>query len=47
MDEEFQSRGRMCGKGIGGWMWCKYCVHMCVNGKITPADTTSGMGEGG
>jgi hypothetical protein len=21
------------GKGMGGWIWCKYCVYLYVNGK--------------
>jgi hypothetical protein len=28
-------------------MWCKYCVHMYVNGKMVPAETFPGMGLGG
>jgi hypothetical protein len=28
------SRGRMWIEGVGGQIWCKYCVHMYVNGKI-------------
>jgi hypothetical protein len=28
-----QWRGRKWGKCIGGLMWCKYCVHMYINGK--------------
>jgi hypothetical protein len=25
---------------------CKYCVHMYLNGKIIPVETTPGMGGG-
>jgi hypothetical protein len=38
--------GRRLGKGVRGRIWCKYCVHMYVNGKITPIETIPGMGEG-
>jgi hypothetical protein len=27
-------------------MRCKYCVHMYVNGKMTPVETIPGMGVG-
>jgi hypothetical protein len=33
------------GKSIGGWMWCKYCAHMYVNGKLRPVETIPGIGE--
>jgi hypothetical protein len=29
------------------WAWCKYCVHMYVNGKIVSVETIPGMGGGG
>jgi hypothetical protein len=35
----------MWGEGAGGQIWCKYYVHMHVNGKRRPAETISGMGE--
>jgi hypothetical protein len=35
------------GKGVGGLMWCKYCVHMYVNGKMRPVETIPGLGEEG
>jgi hypothetical protein len=25
-------------------MWCKYCVHRYVNGKMIPVETVPGMG---
>jgi hypothetical protein len=28
-------------------IWCKYCVHMYVNGRMIPIETISGMGGGG
>jgi hypothetical protein len=28
-------------KGFGGGIWCKCCVHMCVNGKMRPVSTSS------
>jgi hypothetical protein len=28
------------------FLWCKYCVHMCENGKMRPVETIPGMGEG-
>jgi hypothetical protein len=34
----------MQGKGIGRLIWCKYCVHMYVSGKMIPAETIPGMG---
>jgi hypothetical protein len=27
-------------------MWCKYCVHRYVNGKMRPVETILGVGEG-
>jgi hypothetical protein len=27
-----------------GWAQWKYCVHMCINIKIIPAETIPGMG---
>jgi hypothetical protein len=38
--------GRRWGKGVEGRMWCKYCVHMYVNGKMISAETLAGMGRG-
>jgi hypothetical protein len=38
--------GRWLEKGIGGRIWCKYCVHMYVNIKIIPAETVPGIGRG-
>jgi hypothetical protein len=38
--------GRMWGKGIGGRIWSKYCVHMYVNGKMRSAETIPELGEG-
>jgi hypothetical protein len=32
-------------KGEGGRRWCKYCVHMYVNGKMIPFETIPEMGE--
>jgi hypothetical protein len=37
----------MWGKGMGEWIWCKYCEHMYVNGKMIPVETTPGMMGGG
>jgi hypothetical protein len=37
-------RGIMWGKGIGGWIWYKYCIHMYVNRKLRPVETIPGMG---
>jgi hypothetical protein len=37
-------RGRMQGKGIGVWIWCKYCVHMYINRKMRPVETIPGEG---
>jgi hypothetical protein len=37
---------RCRGKWIGGWIWYKKCVHMYVNAKMIPVETTSGMGKG-
>jgi hypothetical protein len=39
--------GRMWGKGVGGWIWCKYYVHMYVNGKMRTVESILGTGEGG
>jgi hypothetical protein len=27
-------------------LWCKYCVHMYVNGKMRPVEMIPGMGRG-
>jgi hypothetical protein len=35
---------RWWGKGIEGWIWCKYCVHMCINAKMIPAESIPGVG---
>jgi hypothetical protein len=32
-------------KGVGGWICCKYCVHMYVNGKMKPVETIPGTGD--
>jgi hypothetical protein len=37
--------GRCRGKGLGGQIWCKKCVHMYVNAKMKPVETTPGIGE--
>jgi hypothetical protein len=37
-------RGVEVGKGVGGWMWCTYCVRMHVNGKMRPIETIPGTG---
>jgi hypothetical protein len=34
-------------KGMGGWMWCKYCAHMYANGKMVPVETVPWMVCGG
>jgi hypothetical protein len=31
------------GEGLGGWMWCKYCVHIYENGKMRPVKIISGI----
>jgi hypothetical protein len=35
----------MWSKGVEGLIWCKYCVHMYVNGKMIPVETIPEMGE--
>jgi hypothetical protein len=37
----------MWGKGVGGWIWCKYCVYMYVNGKMRPVETFQELEEEG
>jgi hypothetical protein len=39
-------RGRGLGKDVGGRTWCKYCVHMYVNGKLRSVETMPGVGGG-
>jgi hypothetical protein len=39
--------GGMSGKSAGGWIWCEYCVHMHVNGKMISVETISGMEDKG
>jgi hypothetical protein len=38
---------RWQGKRLGGWIWCKFCVHTYVNAKMIPVETIPGMGERG
>jgi hypothetical protein len=38
--------GRSWGRGEGGWIWYKYCIHMYVNGKMKSVETIPGMGRG-
>jgi hypothetical protein len=42
-----REKGGMWVKGQEGWILCKYCVHMYVNGKTRTTETIVGMGEGG
>jgi hypothetical protein len=35
------------GKRVGGWIWCKQCIHMYVNAKMIPVETVPGMGGKG
>jgi hypothetical protein len=37
----------MWGKGIRRFIWCKYCIHIYVNGKMRPVEIISGMEERG
>jgi hypothetical protein len=32
-------------KGVAGWIWYKYCVHIYVNGKMIPFESIPGMGR--
>jgi hypothetical protein len=32
--------------GEGGWIYCKFCVHMYINGKMIIQGTIPGMGGG-
>jgi hypothetical protein len=36
-------RGKRWGKSVGGWIRCKCCVQMNVNGKMRPVETIPGM----
>jgi hypothetical protein len=38
--------GRWWGKGVGGWIRCKKCVHMYVNAKMILVETIPGMSGG-
>jgi hypothetical protein len=38
--------GGRWGKGVGGRIWCKYCVHVSVNGEMRPVETIPRVGEG-
>jgi hypothetical protein len=40
-------KGKRWGKGVGGCIWCKYCVHIYVNGKMKPVQTIPGIVGGG
>jgi hypothetical protein len=37
--------GRMWGKVVGGLIWCKYCVHMCIHEKMRCVETFPGTAE--
>jgi hypothetical protein len=37
--------GKRKGNCAGGWIWCKYCVPMYVNGKMRPVKTIPKIGE--
>jgi hypothetical protein len=39
--------GKWLRKGVGGRIWCKYCVHIYVNGKMIPTETIPRMARGG
>jgi hypothetical protein len=38
--------GRIRVKGMGGLIWCKYCVYMHTNGKMRSIETISRLGGG-
>jgi hypothetical protein len=46
--------GHVWGVGTSQWgknveresIWCKYCVHMDINGKVKPVETIPGVGKG-
>jgi hypothetical protein len=40
-------RGKVMGKGVGGWIWFKKYVHTYVNTKSLLIETTPGIGGGG
>jgi hypothetical protein len=40
-------RGEVVGKGVGGWIWCKQCIHIYVNAKMISVETVPGSGEEG
>jgi hypothetical protein len=40
-------RRRILGKGVRGWIWWEYSVHMYVKRKMIPAETVPRMGMGG
>jgi hypothetical protein len=31
------------GKGVGGWIWCKQCIHTYANAKMIPLETIPGV----
>jgi hypothetical protein len=33
------------GKGAGGWIWCKQCIHVYVNAKMIPVETSRNLGR--
>jgi hypothetical protein len=41
----YQWEVEVLGKGVGGWIGTKQCVHMYVNTKMTPVKTTPRMEE--
>jgi hypothetical protein len=39
-------RGKRWRKGVGGCVYCKYCIYMYINEKVIPFETMSEKGEG-
>jgi hypothetical protein len=39
-------REEVVGKGVGGWIWCKQCIHMYVNTKMIPVEAVPGIRGG-
>jgi hypothetical protein len=38
-------RGEVIGKGVGGCICCKQCIHVYVNAKMIPVETSRNLGR--
>jgi hypothetical protein len=46
-EQVLSGKGEVAGKGVGGGIWCKQCIHMYLNAKMIPVETAPGIRGGG